>query len=69
MIYTFLRFNTNICHLEAELGLSYRALKECVEQFARTLDAPSITLSGPVEIDELYLSAGLKAALAWPRRA
>lgn len=35
-------------------------LRERVEQFARTLDAPSITLSGPVEIDEVYVSAGLK---------
>jgi hypothetical protein len=31
-----------------------------VERFARALDAPSTTLSGPVEIDEVYLSAGLK---------
>jgi len=31
-----------------------------VERFARALNAPSITLSGPVEIDEVYVSAGLK---------
>jgi len=59
-IYTFLRFNTSIRQIEAELDLSYRTLRERVEQFARTLDAPSITLTGPVEIDEVYVSAGLK---------
>jgi transposase-like protein len=31
-----------------------------VERFARALDAPSIALSGPIEIDEVYVSAGLK---------
>lgn len=31
-----------------------------VEQFARTLDAPSLNLVGPVEIDEVYVTAGLK---------
>ena len=59
-IYTFLRFNTSIRQIEAELDLSYRTLRERVEQFARTLDAPSITLSGLVEIDEVYVPAGLK---------
>jgi hypothetical protein len=31
-----------------------------VERFARALDAPSVTLEGPVEIDEVYVSAGKK---------
>jgi hypothetical protein len=31
-----------------------------VERFASALDAPSVTLSGPVEIDEVCVSAGLK---------
>lgn len=31
-----------------------------LQQFARTVDAPSITLSGPVEIDAVYVSAGFK---------
>ncbi len=31
-----------------------------VERFAEALDAPSLDLRGPVEIDEVYISAGLK---------
>jgi transposase-like protein len=60
VIYAFLRFNTSVRQLEAELDVSYRTLRRRVEQFARTLDAPSIQLVGPVEIDEVYVSAGLK---------
>ncbi|MFD1643658.1 IS1595 family transposase [Halohasta litorea] len=59
-IYVFLRFNTSIRKIEAELDLSYRTVRRRVECFANALDAPSITLSGPVEIDEVYVSAGLK---------
>jgi len=58
--YSLLRFNTSIRQLEVELGISYRTLHRRVEQFARTLDAPSLTLDGPVEIDEFYVSAGKK---------
>ena len=58
--YTFVRFNTSIRQLTAELDLSYKTLHRRVERFTKALDAPSIKLSGPVEIDELYVSAGLK---------
>ena len=58
--YSFLRFNTSIHQLDAELTVSYRSLRRRVEQFARTLDAPAINLVGPVEIDEVYVTAGLK---------
>jgi transposase-like protein len=58
--YTLLRFNTSIRQLDAELDVSYRSLRRRVEQFARTLNAPAINLVGPVEIDEFYVSAGLK---------
>ncbi|WP_114578620.1 IS1595 family transposase [Saliphagus sp. LR7] len=58
--YSLLRFNTSIRQLDAELDVSYRTLRRRVEQFARTLDAPAIDLVGPVEIDELYVTAGLK---------
>ena len=58
--YAFLRFNTSIRQLDAELTVSYRSLRRRVEQFARTLDAPAINLVGPVEIDEVYVTAGLK---------
>jgi len=58
--YSLLRFNTSIRQLDAETDVSYRSLRQRVEQFARTLDAPVLNLTGPVEIDELYVSAGLK---------
>ncbi|GAA0514081.1 Transposase and inactivated derivatives [Halorubrum aquaticum] len=58
--YSFLRFNTSIRQLDAEIDVSYRSLRRRVEQFARTLDAPDISLVGPVEIDEFYVSAGKK---------
>ena len=59
-IYVFLRFNASLRQIEAELDLSYRTVRRRVERFARALDAPAIRLSGPVEIDEVYVSAGLK---------
>ena len=37
-----------------------RSLRRRVEQFAGTLDAPATDLVGPVEIDEFYVSAGMK---------
>ncbi len=58
--YSFLRFNTSIRQLDAEIDVSYRTLRRRVEQFAKTLDAPSIDLDGPVEIDEVYVTAELK---------
>jgi transposase-like protein len=60
MIYVFLRSNTSIRQIEAELDLSYRTVRRRVERFARALDAPSIALPGPVEIDEVYVPAGKK---------
>ena len=59
-IYGFLRFNMSIRQLEAELDVSYRTLRQRIERFARALDAPSLSLSGPVEIDEVYVTAGKK---------
>ena len=59
-IYGFLRFNTSIRQLEAELDVSYRTLRQRIERFARALDAPLLSLAGPVEIDEVYLTAGKK---------
>ena len=59
-VYSLLRFNTSIRQIEAELDVSYKTLTQRVEQFARTLDAPSIDIVGPVEIDEVYVTAGLK---------
>jgi transposase-like protein len=59
-IYVFLRFNTSIRQIEAEIDVSYRTVRQRVERSGEALDAPSFTLSGPVEIDEVYVSAGLK---------
>ncbi|RLM95317.1 IS1595 family transposase [Haloarcula sp. Atlit-7R] len=59
-IYVFLRFKTSLRQIEVELDCSYRTVRRHVERFARALDAPAIRLSGPVEIDEVYVSAGLK---------
>jgi transposase-like protein len=52
-VYVSLLFNTNVRQIEADLDLSYRTVRERVERFAKTLDAPSSTLSGRVEIDEV----------------
>ena len=59
-IYGFLRFNMSIRQLEAELDVSYRTLRQRIERFAPGLDGPSLSLSGPVEIDEVYVTAGKK---------
>jgi transposase-like protein len=57
---SFLRFNASIRQLDAELDVSHRSIRRRVGQFARTLDAPAISLVGSVEIDEFYVSAGKK---------
>jgi len=59
-IYTLLRFNTNIRQIETEFDFSYRTLRGHVERSGELLDALSIKLSGPVELDEVYVSAGIK---------
>jgi len=58
--YSFLRFNTGIRQLDAEIDVSYRSLRRRVKQFVRTLNASAISFVGPVEIDEFYVSAGKK---------
>ena len=62
--YSFLRFNTSIRQLDAEIDVSYRSLRRRVEQFARTLDAPAINFVGPVEIDELSVGVAVFDAKA-----
>jgi hypothetical protein len=51
---------TSIRQLEVELNVSYRTLYRRVEQFVRTLDTPTLTLDGPIEIDDFYVSVGPK---------
>jgi transposase-like protein len=59
-IYAFLRFNTSLRQLQREIGVTYKTIHRRVERFTRALDAPQLDLVGPVEIDEVYVSAGLK---------
>jgi len=59
-IYAFLRFNTSLRQLQREIDVTYKTMHRRVERFTRALDAPQLDLVGPVEIDEVYVSAGLK---------
>ena len=40
--------------------MTHKTVHRRIECFARALDAPSLDLVGPVEIDEVYVSAGKK---------
>ncbi len=40
--------------------MTHKTVHRRIECFARALDAPSLYLVGPVEIDEVYVSAGKK---------
>jgi transposase-like protein len=59
-IYAFLRFNTSLHQLRIEIDVTYEAVHRRVERFTKALDAPSLDLQGPVEIDEVYVTAGKK---------
>jgi transposase len=59
-VYTYIRLNTSIRQLDAELAVTYRTVYRRVQHSLRALDAPRPQLEGPVEIDELYGSAGKK---------
>ena len=59
-IYAFLQFNTSHKQLQCEIAVTYKTIYRRVERFTEALDAPSLDLCGPVEIDEFYVSAGLK---------
>ena len=59
-IYAFLRFNTSLRQLQCEIEVTYKTIHRRVERFTEALDAPSLDLCGPVEIDDFYVSAGLK---------
>jgi len=68
-IYAFLRFNTSLSQLQYEIGVTHKTVHRRIECFTRALDAPSLDLVGPVEIDEVYVSAGKKVASAIKSRA
>jgi len=59
-VYTYIRFNTSLRQLGVEIDVSYKTIYRRVQRFLRALDAPLPHLEGPVEIDELYVKAGLK---------
>jgi len=61
-VYTYIRLNVSIRQLDAELAVTYKTVYRRVQRFLRALDAPrpQLDLEGPVEIDELYVSAGKK---------
>ncbi len=59
-MYTYIRFNTSLRQLDVEIGVSYKSIYRRVQRFLRALDAPPLQLEGPVEVDELYVEAGLK---------
>ena len=59
-IYAFLRFNTSFRQLQCEIEVTYKTIHRRVERFGEALNAPSLDLRGTVEIDEFYVSAGLK---------
>ena len=59
-VYAYIRLNTSIRQLDAELAVSYKMVYRRVQRFLQALDAPRPQFEGPVEIDQLYLNAGKK---------
>ena len=59
-IYAFLRFNTSLQQIHREIDVTYKTVHQRVQRFMRALDVPALDLVGPVEIDEVYVSAGKK---------
>jgi transposase-like protein len=59
-VYAYIRFNTSLRQLDVEIDVSYKTVYRRVQRFLRALDAPRPQLEGPVELDELYVKAGLK---------
>ena len=43
-----------------EIDVTYKTIHRRIERFSEALDAPSLDLVGPVEIDEVYVTAGTK---------
>jgi transposase-like protein len=53
VVYTYIRFNTSLRQLDAEIDVSYKTVYRRVQRFLRALDAPQSHLEDPVEIDKL----------------
>ncbi len=43
-----------------QMDVTYKTIHRRVKRFSEALDAPPLDLVEPVEIDELYISTGLK---------
>ena len=59
-IYAFLRFNTSLRQLQCEIDVSYKTVLRRVESFTQGLDALTLNVASPIEINELYVPEGLK---------
>jgi hypothetical protein len=59
-IYAFLWFNMSFRLLQCVIDVTYKTIHKHVERFPEALDAPSLDPLEPVEIGEMYISAGLK---------
>ncbi len=57
----YIRFNASLRQLDVKIDVSYKTIYRRVQRVLRALDAPLPYLEGPVEIDELYVKAGLKS--------
>jgi len=56
----FCGLTPSLRQLQCEIEVTSQMIHRRVERFAEALDAPSLDLRGPLEIDDFYVSAGLK---------
>ena len=59
-IYAFLQLNMSFRQLQCKIEVTHKTIHRRIERFASALDAPPLDFVGPVEIDEVYVSAGKK---------
>lgn len=59
-IYAFFRFNTSLRRPLCEIEETYQTMHRRIKRFVSALEVPSFDLVGPIEIDEVYVSAGKK---------
>ena len=55
-----LRFNTSLNQLRREIDVTYKTVHQRVQRSHEALNAPVLDLIGPVEINEVCVSAGKK---------
>jgi len=63
-LYAFLRFNTSLRQFQCEIDVTDKTIHRRIERSGEALNAPSLDLVGPVEIDEVYVLTGKKVALS-----